>query len=161
MRCTGCTRIFVFLGTIAVLAVPTLAQNQAVVRLTNSDVVKMVNAGIPESVIVREIQMSEPNFNVTPDGLISLKRHHVPNGVLGAMVDSQAGEWLPRAVPPGTVYAAGPAFPQHFHRLPNVDATVRLGPKTAGKVQIRANQIKVEKAGVPLFRVTWKVNPSK
>jgi hypothetical protein len=42
-----------------------------------------------------------------------------------------------------------------------VDATVRLDSKTIGKVQVRKNEIKVEKAGVPLFSVKWKENSAK
>jgi hypothetical protein len=160
MRCAGCTRIFLFVGTMAVLAVPILAQNQIAVRLTNSDVVKMVKAGISESVIVREIQAAEPNFNTTPDALINLKHQHVPDSVLGAIVDSQTAK-MAQPEPPPTVYVAGPAFPAHSHRLPNVDAAFRIDSKTAGKVQIRANQIKIEKAGIPLFSMKWKENPSK
>jgi hypothetical protein len=145
----------------AVLTIPTLAQNQTAVRLTNSDVVKMVNAGIPESVIVREIQVAEPNFNIGPDALVSLKHKHVPDSVLGAIVDSQTGARSAQPESPPTVYVAGPAFPVHSHRLPNVDAVFRIDSKTSGKVEVRANQIKVEKAGIPLFSVKWKENPAK
>ena len=151
---------FVFV-ILAALAVPTVAQNPTAVRLTNSDLVKMVNAGIPESVIVREIQISETNFNITPDGLIKLKHEHVPDGILAAIVDSQAGARMLQAEAPAVIYAAGPGFPSHSHRLPNVDASFRIDSKTSGKVEVRANQIKVEKAGVPLFSVKWKENPAK
>ena len=161
MRCTTYTRIFLFLGAMAVLAIPTLAQNQATVRLTNSDVVKMMKAGIPESVIVREIQVAEPNFNTTPGALINLKHQHVPDSVLGAIVDSQTGARMAQPEPPPTVYGGAPTLPSHSHRLPNVDAAFRIDSKTTGKVQIRANQIKVEKAGIPLFSVKWKENSAK
>ena len=161
MRCTDYTRIFLFLGAMAVLAIPTLAQNQATVRLTNSDVVKMMKAGIPESVIVREIQVAEPNFNTTPGALINLKHQHVPDSVLGAIVDSQTGARMAQPEPPPTVYGGAPTLPSHSHRLPNVDAAFRIDSKTTGKVQIRANQIKVEKAGIPLFSVKWKENSAK
>jgi hypothetical protein len=160
MGCVGYTRIFFFLGTMAVLALPALAQDQAAVRLTNSDVVKMVKAGIPESVIVREIQISEPNFNTTPNALVDLKHHHVPDGVLCAIMDSQTGARMAQPEPP-TVYVEAPAFPAHFHRLPNIDAAFRIDSKTIGKVEVRSNQIKLEKAGIPLFSVKWKENPSK
>lgn len=161
MRGTGSTRILLSLGTLAVLAIPTLAQNQATVRLTNSDVVKMVNAGIPESVIVREIQVAEPNFNISPDALVSLKHKHVPDSVLGAIVDTQTGARIVQPEPPPAVYGAAPGFPAHSHRLPNIDAAFRIDSKTSGKVEVRANQIKVEKAGIPLFSVKWKENKAK
>jgi len=146
---------------LAALAVPSLSQSPTAVRLTNSDVVKMVSAGISESVIVREIQISETDFNTSPDGLIKLKHQHVPDSVLGAVVDSQAGARTSLAEAPAVVYAAGPGLPAHSHRLPNVDAAFRIDSKTTGKVEVRANQIKVEKAGVPLFSVKWKENTSK
>jgi hypothetical protein len=161
MYSAAISRTTCLIATLAALAVPTLAQLPAAGRMSNSDVVKMVNAGIPESVIVREIQMSEPNFNATPDGLISLKHQDVPDGVLAAIVDSQGGARMMQAETPGVVYAAGPSSARHSHPLPNVDAAFRIDSKTTGKVQIRANQIKVEKAGVPLFSVKWKENKAK
>ena len=161
MRSAGFGRTTFLLGVLAVLAIPTLAQAPPVVRLTNSDVVKMVNAGIPESVIVREIQISATNFNISPDALIDLKHKHVPDSVLGAIVDSQAGAMVQSPEPPVTAYEADLAFPRHTHRLPNVDAAFRIDSKTTGTVRVRANQIKVEKAGVPLFSVTWKENSAK
>ena len=161
MRCTEYGRTTFLLAMLAALAVPIAAQNPAVVRLTNSDIVKMVNAGIPESVIVREIQVSETNFNISPDALISLKHKHVPDSVLGAIVDSQAAAIMQPAEPAAGQYGSSPGYPAHFHRLPNVDAAFRIDSKTSGKVEVRANQIKVEKAGVPLFSVKWKDNTAK
>ena len=160
MRCAHTTRIALFVITLALTSAVSAAQNPAT-GLTNADVVKMVQAGIPESVIVREIQVSETNFNLAPDALIGLKHQHVPNGVLGAMVDRQAGPRISPAAPPATVYAAGGSSTAQFHRLPNVDASFRIDSKTSGKVEVRANQIKVEKAGVPLFSVKWKENAAK
>ena len=161
MRCAGLTRITLCFITLAAMSVASAAQNTTAVRLTNSDVVKMVQAGIPESVIVREIQVSETNFNLAPDALIGMKHQHVPDSVLGAIVESQAGGRMAQVEAPGIVYTAEPTSAIHPHRLPNVDAAFRIDSKTTGKVQIRANQIKVEKAGVPLFSVKWKENTAK
>jgi len=139
------------------IALPALAQTGANVQLTNSDVIKMVKAGVPEGVIVRTIQVSEPAFVMTPNELVELKHKHVPDTVLGAMMDSQgAGRMQPyqpqQAYPP--VQVSG----QHIHQLPNIDAAIRLEDRSVAKVQVRKNQIKVEKAGIPLFSVKWKVN---
>ena len=161
MCCTSFHRISLVLTILLLLIAPGLAQSPAERPLTNTDVVKMVEAGIPESVIVRKIQVSGTNFVTTPDALIGLKRQHVPDGVLGAMVDNEAGARMLQGAPPTVVYVAGPASPAHPHRLPNVDASFRIDSKTTGKVEVRANQIKVEKAGVPLFSVKWKEAPSK
>src|SRR5258708_6017362 len=104
MRSAGFSRTTFLFCVLAVLSVPTLAQNPPVVRLTNSDVVKMQNAGIPESVIVREIQISETNFNISPEALIDLKHKHVPDSVLGAIVDSQASAMMQSPEPPVAAY---------------------------------------------------------
>lgn len=160
MRCAGVTRTACLLAIALAFIAPGLAQDHSDRPLTNSDVVKMVNAGIPESVIVRDIEVSGTNFVTTADALISLKQHHVPDSVLAAIVDSQAASKLRQAGPPAMAYAA--AQLAHPHRqLPNVDATLRLDSKTTGKVQVRKNEIKVEKAGVPLFSVKWKENSAK
>jgi hypothetical protein len=160
MQCPGFSRISFLMVVLTGLAVPSLSQNTAR-PLTNADIEKMVKAGLPESVIVREVQVSEPNFDASPDGLINLKHHHVPDGVLGAIVDSQNSPRMLQAAPPGVLYSAGPSSPTAQHRLPNVDAAFRIDSRTTGKIQVRANQIKVEKAGIPLFIVKWKLNPVK
>lgn len=162
MRCAGVTRTTCLLAIVLAFVVPCLAQDQSDRPLTNSDIVKMVNAGIPESVIVRAIEVSGTNFVTTADALISLKQHRVPDGVLAAILDSQAGARMRQVEPPGTADATAQSAVLHpHHQLPNVDATLRLDHKTTGKVQIRKNQIKLEKAGVPLFSVKWKENSAK
>lgn len=161
MRCAGVIQITSLLAIVLASIARCPAQDQPERPLTNSDVVQMVNAGIPESVIERSIEVSGTHFVTTPDALISLKQHRVPDGVLTAMVDSRAGARMREADPPPTVYAPGQSASHIHHQLPNVDATVRLDSKTIGKVQVRKNEIKVEKAGVPLFSLKWKVNSAK
>jgi hypothetical protein len=143
MRCAGVTRTSCWLAIVRAFVAPCLAQGQSEHPLTNSDVVKMANAGIPEGVIVRAIEVSGTNFVITPDALISLKQHHVPDGVLAAMIDSHAAARMSQAEPPAMTYAATQSAVAHpHHQLPNVDATVRLDSKTVGKVQVRKNEIK-------------------
>jgi hypothetical protein len=149
-----------FVILLALVAVG-FAQGPADRALTNADVVRMLNAGIPESVVVRKIRVSETNFLTTPDALIELKHQSVPNGVLEAIVDSQVTTRTLAVEPPVVNFAGGSAVPPHPHNLPNIDASFRLDSKTTGKVQVRKNEIKVEKAGVPLFSLKWKENPSK
>jgi hypothetical protein len=140
------------------LAANATAQSPANQALTNADIVKMAHAGIPESIIVREIQTSDTNLSTSPDALIELKRQGVSNGVLGAMVEGRGVGVVayPQQLPAshGTV----PPSSAVFHRLPSIDASVRIDSKTTGKVLVRPNQIRIEKAGVPLFSVQWKVN---
>jgi hypothetical protein len=153
---------------IAFLAISGMAQDNlpaplpnAPASLTNADVVKMVKAGVPESVIVRTIQISEPSFSITPDSLIALKHQHVPDNVMAAMVDRQAAPATMGANAPAIQYTGGQPHTVHIHQLPNLDVAIRVDSKTTGKVEIRKNKIKVEKAGVPLFTVSWKVNEDK
>jgi hypothetical protein len=151
-------RTFLLVACFLAIAISAFAQDHSSVRVTNSDVVKMVKAGVPEAVIVRTIQVSEPAFALTPDALVELKHKHVPDRVLGAMMENQTG---PSALPPGVPiveYWGPPVATTHIHQLPNVDASFRIDGKTSEKVQVRKSQIKIEKAGVPLFSVKWKVN---
>jgi hypothetical protein len=140
------------------LAVAASAQAPADKVLTNSDIVRMARAGIPEGAIIREIQMSETGFSTSPDALIELKRQGVSDRTLDAILDSRSG--ASRTYPGSLPATHGPAQTSAavFHHLPSIDANVRLNSKTVAKVSVRQNQIKVEKAGVPLFSVQWKVN---
>lgn len=54
--------------------------------LTNSEVVKMVKAGLPSEVIVESIKSSDANFDLSADALIALKQDGVPDSVLQAMI---------------------------------------------------------------------------
>jgi hypothetical protein len=156
MDLSGWKRIFLAAVFLLIFAGFCFAQAPAGRPLTNSDIVKMVNAGIPEGIIVREIEVSGTGFPATPDALVSLKQQHVPDSVLAAVVESQAPRMAPAGPPPGMVFVPVPPQPSGPHHLPNVDATVRLADKTLGKVQVRKNEIKVEKAGVPVLSVKWE-----
>jgi hypothetical protein len=158
MHCPDLKRVPFALAFLLMVTGFCFAQGPMSRPLTNSDIVKMADAGIPENVIVRDIEVSGANFVTTPDALIGLKQHHVPDGVLAAMVDSQAARMVPIGPPPGMVFVPGPPPTSHPHQLPNLDASLRLADKTTGKVQVRKNQIKVEKAGVPLLSVKWSEN---
>lgn len=54
--------------------------------LTNSDIVKMVKAGLPESTINAVIEQSEAAFDTNPPALIELKNLGVPPGIIESMV---------------------------------------------------------------------------
>lgn len=54
--------------------------------ITNADVVKMVKAGLAADVVASAIQQAgKVAFDLSPDGLISLKTAHVPDTVITAM----------------------------------------------------------------------------
>jgi len=54
--------------------------------LSNGDVIKMVKNGLPESVIVSSIESSAANFDLSPNGLISLHKAGVSQKIMDAMM---------------------------------------------------------------------------
>jgi hypothetical protein len=156
MRCARRLQLILLLAVSLALPAASLAQAPTDNTLTNADIVRMVQAGIPESIILREIQMSETSFVTSANALIELKKQHVPDAILGAILDSRSGT-IGRQSEPLTapVIAAQSAAP-HPPRLPTFDAAVRLDSKTTGKISVRQNQIRVERSGVPLFSLKWK-----
>jgi hypothetical protein len=87
---------FAFLGILALAAGDGVAQEV----LTNDGVVKMVKAGLPESVIIQKIRTSERKFDTSTDALVRLKSAGVPDKVIEAMMGAPA---------PGTASAAAPS----------------------------------------------------
>jgi len=62
------------------------AQSAASGSMSNADVIKLVKAGMPESLIIAKIKSSACDFNTSPDALIKLKGAGVSDKVLEAMV---------------------------------------------------------------------------
>jgi len=81
-----------FLGLL-ILSPPGLAQQpQTQKPLTNSDVIRMIKSGVPESVILISIQSSPPNYDVSPDGLIALQKAGVSQQLMTAILTAQEGQ---------------------------------------------------------------------
>jgi hypothetical protein len=55
--------------------------------LTNADVIRMMNQGLPESVIIHSIQSANKQFDLSREGLQSLQQAHVAPAILAAMCD--------------------------------------------------------------------------
>lgn len=121
--------------------------------LTNADVVKMMRAGLPESIIVREIRMSGGSLNTSPEALIQLKKLGASERILNAMLDSHAGpEPYPRYEGDG---------PSHPH-MPSFQADVRVKSNKHATISVGHNHVAVQKGGAPVFSVTWEdTEPSK
>lgn len=58
--------------------------------LTNADVVKLAQAGIPDDTIVLAIQHSRTKFDTSPDALIVLNKSRVSKRVIDAMLNSSS-----------------------------------------------------------------------
>ena len=136
------------------LPVPFLAQVPNDKALTNADIATMVKAGVPESIIVREIQMSRTDLGTSPAALIELRKQGASEAVLGAVLDSRMGTGRALSeLPQPPHVSAQPASPHH---LPTFEAKMKLNATTNGKLSMSHNQIKVERSGVPLFSLKWK-----
>ncbi len=82
--------------------------------LTNEDVQKLTEAGIPAAAIVAKINGSDTKFDVSVDGLLALAAAGVDKAVIEAMTDSALGS--PSSAPPGAGagLAAGGGGTAHF-----------------------------------------------
>lgn len=75
-------------------AAPTPAATQA---LTNQDILKMVQAGLGESIVVATIRTApSTGFDLSPDALIALKKGGVSDAIVALMIDPRA---TPAAAP--------------------------------------------------------------
>ena len=54
---------------------------------TNTDILKLVEAKLPDTVILSKIKSSSCNFDVSTDGLVKLKQANVSDSVVQAMMD--------------------------------------------------------------------------
>lgn len=97
-------RRFVLL-VLFVAAASTLGWSQAQKSLTNKDVTDMVKQGMSEALIVKVIQASDSNFDVSTDAVTQLKAGGVTQNIIDAMVQAQASKTSSAAAP-----AASPAL---------------------------------------------------
>lgn len=58
--------------------------------LTNESIIKMVNAGLKTETIIRKIEASRSDFDLSTDGLIALKKANVPDDVITAMLEKRS-----------------------------------------------------------------------
>jgi len=77
------------LGTL-ILTLGSHAQTQK--ALTNADIVNMSKEGFEASLIVKDIESSPTDFDVSPQALIDLKAAGVPQSVMEAMIAAHAGK---------------------------------------------------------------------
>ena len=140
---------------------PLSAQAPTDNALTNADIAKMVKAGLPESIIVREIQMSRTNFGTSPAALIELKKQGASERILGAVLDSRMGTSRSQPEPRRRRVYRCASRRRDSTICPPFRRTCRFNPTVNGKLSMSHNQIKVERAGVPLFSVKWKETKAK
>ena len=87
------TRIICSVSLVLSLSLVALAQTQQAQQqsLTNGAVVKLTKAGFKEKTIISIINSRIPNFDLSPDRMIELKRNGVSERVIIAMLSRQEG----------------------------------------------------------------------
>jgi hypothetical protein len=79
-----------FGGTPQVNAEQTAQTTKQGVKMTNADVIQLVTAGLSEQVVITSIrQAPERDFDLTPTGLIALKKAGVPDAVILIMQSNE------------------------------------------------------------------------
>jgi tetratricopeptide (TPR) repeat protein len=78
-------------------------------KLTKEDVVKMVQAGIPDSVIISKIQNSGSVFHLEVADMIAMKKQKVSDKVLEAMVNTEMAAGRPPVTPTPAPVVAQPS----------------------------------------------------
>ena len=75
-----------------VAAITSLGWSQAQKSLTNKDVADMLKQGMNEALIVKVIQASDSNFDVSTGAVTQLKADGATQGIIDAMLQAQAGK---------------------------------------------------------------------
>jgi len=114
-----------FLALMLAVFMPARARAQAAAPLTNDDVIKMVQAKLPDGVIVAKIKSSPCKFDTSTDSLIKLKQAGISDAVMQAMTEA--------GVPPASTTAA-PAVKQ-----PPPDPNDPLAEHDPGIYYVRQN----------------------
>ena len=96
--------------------------------LTNQDVARMAKAGVPESAIIASIQTRTANFDLSPEGLIALKRAGASQSVLQAMVSQRGGGVVPTVQVNGDGKSADELNPQPYPPKPRANAAGAVNP---------------------------------
>src|SRR5580698_9968172 len=149
----ACPLVLLLLGFLVVCSVLGVGQNAPDSALTNAGVAKMVKAGLPESIVIREIAMSRTNFDTSPAGLVDLRKHGASENVLNAVLDSWNGGGMPiPAAAPGGGGAPGP-------HMAGFKANVRINKKVHENIAVGHNRVEVQGRGIPAISVEWQTNP--
>jgi hypothetical protein len=137
-------KLFPFLVVSIVLfaCLPGLAQ-QDKKPYTNADVVKMVKAGIDESVIIAAIQSNPANYDKSSEALVGLKEAGVSASVQKAMFDAgKPAQPAPGTPSPGQAQPAVAAAGAMYHAF-LIDGTQRI--------EMKQNKGEIDSVTAPFF----------
>jgi hypothetical protein len=85
------TLVVVIVSLLFVISSSVLAQGRQPAPLTNAAVVKLAKAGFKEKTIISIIGSRLPNFDLSPDRMIELKKNGVTEKIIVAMLARQEG----------------------------------------------------------------------
>ena len=114
--------------------------------LTNEGVVKMVQAGLPESVVVSAIQSSAAQFDISPDGLIQLKKAGVTQKEMNAMIAAKETakiDGVEAATKKAAPDAPGPASASRW-KMPSVAVLTNRSAKELPLEKTQLTQTKMK-----------------
>src|SRR5215212_10007751 len=124
---TGILTIIAVLIFVPAVAAQNVTSSDEV--LTNEQVLTMVKASLPSSLIVNKIRTSRNNFNTSTGELIRLQQLRVPAEILNAMVEaSTSASTMASRTGAGDVSKADPSDPIAAH-----DAGIYLFEETNGE----------------------------
>lgn len=90
----------IFLGVLLIMTAITGAAQSAKTALTNAHIIKMFKTGLENDIILTTIESSPGKYDVTPDGLVSLKTAGVPSPVIKSMQAKMDGGKTPQGGAP-------------------------------------------------------------
>lgn len=116
---------------ILAMTLTTSAQTPQKPPLTNQDVIKMVQAGLSESIVVTTIQENACNYDTSPNGLIALQKAGVTSKEMNAMMSRQQAVAGGGANTNADASAGGNSAPKDGARweMPSVTLLQNAGPK--------------------------------
>jgi hypothetical protein len=123
--------------------------------LTNDKIVEMTKAGIPASVIISKIKVSDIKFDTDTPALKALNDAGVPEAVVSTMIERASTvrpETAPAAVPTAVILPASDAIPKERRSSPPFTPLSQLD-KASQKQRIKSP------AGVSIAAGTDKIQP--
>lgn len=136
--------VMVTLATFFGAAAAVTAQQEQKPPLTNADVVRMLQAGLSESVVVATIQANPGNYDTSPDGLIALQKAGATPNEMNAMLSAQpAAAGAANAALTSNTPAAPPSDPAAPRwQMPSVALVQNGGPQQLAMERTQLAQTK-------------------
>jgi hypothetical protein len=141
------------------LWMPQVSAAQAKAPLIDEDIIQMVSNGLPDNVVIGSISANEVNFDVSPNGLLTLKKAIVSDKIVEAMLAAEAKKRdasHPIAAPaPASVnYASAP-------RQSVMGVPVMNSPGSQASVQLPKVTLVVGERKMPLQASSTEIANSK